>query len=111
MAYRSPEQFFERTLFPKKEEHLMYFENTFRFFQRVLTEMEEAKKSVEHYQALAQQHEFDQWHDENWNLLTTVEAQIQQMKKASPRRDDLSMSFEQAQRPILFRGFCGFPGD
>ena len=92
MEYRSPEQFFERTLFPGKEEHLMYYENTFRFFQRVLTEMEEAKKSVKHYQALAQQHEFDQWHDENWNLLTTATAQIDQMQK------DIKIFWDQSLR-------------
>jgi hypothetical protein len=82
MSLISPLEFFERTLFPQKEEHEMYYENTFRFFQRVLTEMEEAKNSAAQYQALAQQHGLDEdFNEKTWDLLTTATVQIEQMKK------------------------------
>lgn len=69
-----------RFLFPAGNRKL-YSEQTFRFFQRVLTEMDEAKKSVEHYQALAKEANFDKFHDTNWTALTDATAKTEQMQK------------------------------
>jgi len=76
-----PEEFVKRCLFPEKEEYLMYGLQTFRFFLRVLTEIREAKEQAAKYQELAQQHGFDPFHEDNWNLLSRINVQIKEMKK------------------------------
>lgn len=81
MVFLKPEVFVQRALFPANKEDEEFHYDTFIFFQRVLTEIDEAKEQLTKYVDKSKEAQFDKFSEENWNLLTQTNIQIEQMQK------------------------------
>jgi len=91
----APEVFLQRALFPKDEEAKEFHFDTFIFFQRVLTEIAEAKEQAKKYVAKSREAQFDKYAEENLSLLRQTNIQIEQMQK------DIRIFVEDCERTVF----------
>ena len=75
------EQYLEKHLFPSPAlPDAMYSTSTFQFFMRVLTEMYEARETVENLDKLSKADGFNAFDEKNLELLTEVHVKVNELK-------------------------------